>query len=291
MDDLHEAIMRDGAVIIEGLFDEGTIEGLKADIGPVLEHSHNGSGFGGNRTRRASGLFRYSKHMVTVAQNPLYRGVCDKILNAPVDIQFGGDSTPIPSSMHIGATQAVMIGPGQAAQPLHRDDLVFLWRHPNEREATIQIMVAATDFTAETGGTNVIPGSHLWDDNRVPTREEAIPTEMKAGSALIFIGSAYHGGGENSTEDEFRMGVSMSYDLGILRAQENPFLLYNLETIRSFPEQLQKDLDWHSEHYLGWVEVEGELLNPIELLADESWVSIDDGLPKHAPKRTASHAF
>jgi ectoine hydroxylase-related dioxygenase (phytanoyl-CoA dioxygenase family) len=58
----------------------------------------------------------------------------------------------------------------------------------------VQIMGAVSDFTAENGGTLVIPGSHLGDDTRASRPDEAVPTEMKAGSALIRIGSIYHGG-------------------------------------------------------------------------------------------------
>jgi hypothetical protein len=36
----------------------------------------------------------------------------------------------VAADVRIGATQAIQIGPGQSAQPLHRDDTAFLWRHP-----------------------------------------------------------------------------------------------------------------------------------------------------------------
>lgn len=281
-DEAVEVIMRDGGVIIEGLFDDATIAGIKKDLDPILDGVDTGhdAAFAGNKTKRASGLFARTDHMVTIAMNPLYRAVADLILNKPIDLFFGEDTVPNPAGKHIGGTQAIKIGPGQGAQPLHRDDGVWLWRHPSYgREARVQIMVAISDFTAENGGTLVIPGSHLWDDNRKPKRHEAVPTEMKQGSALIWIGSTYHGGGENTTADSYRFGLSMGYDLAFLRQEENPFLTYSLDDIRKLPNELQRELDWSSEHFVGWVEVGGQITDPMDLLASKEYSSIDAGLP------------
>ncbi|HJQ07257.1 MAG TPA: phytanoyl-CoA dioxygenase family protein [Nocardioides sp.] len=277
-----EVILRDGGVIIEGLFDTDLVEGIKKDLEPVLDGVDTGHDefFAGTRTKRASGLFARTEHMATVALNPLYRGIAEKILNKPITAFFGEEAAESPSGMHIGGTMAIKIGPGQGAQPLHRDDTVWLWRHPCEREARVQIMVAITDFKAENGGTMVIPGSHLWDDERAPKVEEAIPTEMSAGSALIWIGSTYHGGGVNSTEDEYRFGLSMGYDLAFLRPEENSFLTYTLEELRSFPEEIQRALDWTSDHFLGWVEIGGQMVNPEELLARDDYTAVGAGLPR-----------
>ncbi|GGN78622.1 phytanoyl-CoA dioxygenase family protein [Nocardia rhizosphaerihabitans] len=277
-----EVIMRDGGVIIEGLFDVATIEGIKSDLNPILDGIDTGHDevFAGNKTKRAGGLFARTEHMVTIVLNPLYRSIAERILDKPIDVFLGEHSVTSPAGMHIGGTQAIKIGPGQGRQPLHRDDTVWLWRHPTyQREARVQIMVAISDFTAENGGTMVIPGSHLWDDNRAPRPEEAVPTVMKAGSALIWIGSTYHGGGENTTENEYRFGLSTGYDLAFLRPEENPFLTYTLDEIRSFPEQIQRALDWSSEHYVGWVEVGGQISDPMELLSRDDYTAIGAGLP------------
>ncbi|MFF9113723.1 phytanoyl-CoA dioxygenase family protein [Streptomyces sp. NPDC014805] len=279
-----EVIMRDGGVIIEGLFDETTIEGIRKDLDPVLDGVDTGHDevFAGNRTKRACGLFARTEHMATIALNPLYRGIAERILSKPIDVHMGEESVPCPAGMHIGATMAIKIGPGQGSQPLHRDDSVWLWRHPAYgREARVQIMVAVSDFTADNGGTLVIPGSHRWDDERAPRLEEAVPTQMKAGSALVWIGSTYHGGGRNTTSDEYRFGLSMGYDLAFLRPEENPFLTYTLEQIRSFPKEIQRALDWSSEHYVGWVEVGGQMADPQDLLGRDDYTAIGAGLPAH----------
>jgi ectoine hydroxylase-related dioxygenase (phytanoyl-CoA dioxygenase family) len=277
-----EVIFRDGGVIIEDLYDEATTAGLLADLQPVLQQVRAGDDeiFAGAQTRRASSLFTRSAHMADVALSPLYLGISRAILQKPVNVFFGEDSTPITPDIQIGMTQAIQIAPGQGAQPIHRDDTVYLWRHPSYgREARVQIMVAVSDFTAENGGTLVIPGSHLWDDERKPTVAEAVKTEMKAGSGLIFIGSTYHGGGNNSS-DELRTGVTMSYDLSFLRQEENHYLSIPVETVKGFPTELQRLLGWSAgENFMGWIEMEGQMTDPQILLERDDYPSAIGGLP------------
>ncbi|MCW2790853.1 MAG: phytanoyl-CoA dioxygenase [Aeromicrobium sp.] len=277
-----EVIFRDGGVIIEDLYDEATTAGLLADLQPVLQQVRAGDDeiFAGAQTRRASSLFTRSAHMADVALSPLYLGISRAILQKPVNVFFGEDSTPITPDIQIGMTQAIQIAPGQGAQPIHRDDTVYLWRHPSYgREARVQIMVAVSDFTAENGGTLVIPGSHLWDDERKPTVAEAVKTEMKAGSGLIFIGSTYHGGGNNSS-DELRTGVTMSYDLSFLRQEENHYLSIPVETVKGFPTELQRLLGWSAgENFMGWIEMEGQMTDPQALLERDDYPSAIGGLP------------
>jgi swainsonine biosynthesis dioxygenase SwnH1/2 len=47
---------------------------------------------------------------------------------------------------------------------------------------------------------------------------------MNAGSALIFMGSAFHGGGHNSVPNSFRVVHGLFFVRGVLRQEENQFL-------------------------------------------------------------------
>lgn len=47
---------------------------------------------------------------------------------------------------------------------------------------------------------------------------------MKPGSALIFMGSAFHGGGHNSVPDTVRIVHGLFFIRGTLRQEENQFL-------------------------------------------------------------------
>ena len=54
--------------------------------------------------------------------------------------------------------------------------------------------------------------------------DTAIPSEMDPGSALVFLASSYHGGGTNSTTDEWRKVHGLFFVRGTLRQEENQFL-------------------------------------------------------------------
>jgi ectoine hydroxylase-related dioxygenase (phytanoyl-CoA dioxygenase family) len=176
----------------------------------------------------------------------------------------------VAADVRIGATQAIQIGPGQSAQPLHRDDTAFLWRHPTGgRVGRVQIICAVSDFTADNGGTLVIPGSHLWNDDRKPDLAEAIPTVMKAGSALIFLGSTFHAGGTNSTQAEYRTAAGLALDASNVRQEENMYLSLTAREVASYPEEIQRLLGWSAgANHMGWVEVDGQMIDPIHLLGD-----------------------
>lgn len=268
-----EIIYRDGGVIIENLISPEILKGLQADLEVAFDETPYGEDddFVGTRTRRAGRLFARSRYMTDVALNPLYLDISKRILQSPIDIWIGQDRQTITPDIQVGVTQGIKIYPGQGSQPLHRDDMVFLWRHPDyKREGRVQLMLAVTEFTAENGGTLVVPGSHRWDDERMPRNEEAIATQMSAGSVLIFIGSCYHGGGMN-TCDTPRTGVTMAYDLANLRQEENQYLSIPFDTLRQLPEAMQRLLGWDSgKNYMGYIERDGKMINPHILLQQDA---------------------
>jgi len=267
--DVVAALEREGGVVIEGFLAAETLAGLKADLMPLLERQATGRDrFSGHSTRRLSALFAHTRHCAEIATQPLYYAAAEHFIRRPREVWVGDQRRAVAADLRIGVTQAIQIGPGQAAQPLHRDDTAFLWRHPTGgREGRVQVICAVSDFTAENGGTLVIPGSHLWDDERRPELSEAIPTVMPAGSALLFLGSTFHAGGANSTAGEFRTAVGLALDASNVRQEENMYLALPSEVVASYPERIQRLLGWSAgTNHMGWVEVDGQMVDPIHLL-------------------------
>lgn len=275
VDDVCQIIDRDGGVIVADMVEPATLEGLWRDVGPLLSAVGWGKDdFSGNRTRRLGALFARTRHAVPILLHPLFLGAATRFLQLPVRTWVGEEPTETVASIQIGGTQVIQIHPGEGAQPLHRDDLVFQWRHPTfGREARVQIMVAMTDFTSLNGGTLVVPGSHRWDDDRSPRIDEAVPTEMCAGSGLIFLGSTFHGGGTNHS-DQPRTGLTITLDLGFLRQEENQYLSVPIDIVRQYPEQVQRLLGYNAcPPLMGWIEIDGQMNDPHVIL--EQWG--DDG--------------
>jgi ectoine hydroxylase-related dioxygenase (phytanoyl-CoA dioxygenase family) len=152
-------------------------------------------------------------------------------------------------------TQAVDIGPGESAQILHRDDGLLPFAHPGP-QALCNTIWSLTDFTSKNGATRVIPGSHLWDDRRLPAAgDDVVQAVMPRGSCLIYLGSVWHGGGANRTAGDWRAGMICGYSLGWLRQEENQYLAVPPAVAKTLPEHVQHLIGYkmHGD-FLGWVE-------------------------------------
>jgi ectoine hydroxylase-related dioxygenase (phytanoyl-CoA dioxygenase family) len=101
------------------------------------------------------------------------------------------------------------------------------------------------EFTAENGATRFIAGSHAWEPGRRPSVEDVISmATMSPGSAMFYLGSLWHGGGENRTRQP-RLGVILEYAAGWLRQQENHCLAVPRATVRMLPERLAELLGYN----------------------------------------------
>jgi ectoine hydroxylase-related dioxygenase (phytanoyl-CoA dioxygenase family) len=243
LDDVVEIIERDGGVIVENFLDPADLRALWDDLGPQLERTaYSDTGFDGHKTRRLSSLFARTTRLTPVVTQRLFLGAARALMQRPVPIWIGRARLEVQPSIQIGVAQAIQLHLGQGKQPLHRDDALHLTRHPGPT-TRVQLMLAMSEFSAANGGTLVIPGSHLWDDERGPRYAEAVPTEMPAGSGLIWVGGIYHGGGSNTT-DVPRTGLTIGLDVGNLRQEENQYLAVPKEAVLAYPEEVRKLLGY-----------------------------------------------
>ena len=69
---------------------------------------------------------------------------------------------------------------------------------------------------------------------------------MRAGAAVLYLGSTIHAGGPNTTADVRRRGMHMSFNVGWLRTEENNYLVNPIETVRDLPERAQALLGYRA---------------------------------------------
>jgi ectoine hydroxylase-related dioxygenase (phytanoyl-CoA dioxygenase family) len=154
------------------------------------------------------------------------------------------DSVLLPScaTYQLNLAHVLDRGPGTEQQIMHKDELVWNYLPKPHPQVQLAAIIALVDFT-----------------------------EMRAGSAVVYLGSTLHGGGANTTADEWRRGMHMSFVVGWLRTEENNYLSLWPDVIRTLPRRSQELLGFGAHDaigvgggYLGMV----ELQDPVVLLGD-----------------------
>ena len=239
------AVERDGGVIIENLLEPDLLRRLNTELDGYIATHPPGSRsdeelwqvFHGQKTIRFCGLAAKSKAFIEVLLHPGLKAFADHYL------------LPNCGSYWLNTSQTMIVGGGEPAQMLHRDEANwphFPWPGP---ELTVSSMFALNDFTAENGATLVAPGSHHWQDPEREARpEELAQAVMPAGSVLLYTGKVIHGAGANRTPDTWRRGMHVGFVLGWLRPEEHHSLAVPFEVARQLPERAQHLLGYRSYH-------------------------------------------
>ncbi len=72
---------------------------------------------------------------------------------------------------------------------------------------------------------------------------------------LFYLGSTLHGGGTNTTSDEWRRGMFFGFDIGWLRTEENMFFTVPIDEVRKMPVRYQELLGYKAHRGIGVVDV------------------------------------
>jgi len=146
----------------------------------------------------------------------------------------------------------VNIEPGSVEQTIHTDDGLIDLPRPRPLMGC-GTMVSLDEFTAENGATTLIPGSHLWGDDRIPTRDEMIPALMPAGSMLYFLNTVWHSGGANTT-NKSRRSMTIQYCQPWIRTYENMTVAMGWEDLDQVPKKLLQLMGFSTHEFMGYVD-------------------------------------
>ncbi|MFP6565587.1 MAG: phytanoyl-CoA dioxygenase family protein [Myxococcota bacterium] len=234
---LHEALRSSGAVIVEHFLGAETVAATNAELDPFVEAAPEKrpflnpalAWFFGDKTRHVTGVTGKSPTFAAeILCHPVLDGLAHEVLG------------PACSSHQLNVAHVLDPGPGAKAQVLHRDELVWVHLPRPHPEVQLATIIALQDFSAENGATRIIPGSHRWPIERIPDESEVADAEMPAGSAVIYLGSTIHGGGANTTSNQRRRGLHLSYVAGWLRSEENNLLSTPPDVARTLPRRARE---------------------------------------------------
>ncbi|BDD63058.1 hypothetical protein MAP00_008004 [Monascus purpureus] len=243
---------RDGGVILKDFASQEELAAIEEELKPWTKdqgcEQKHAFHIIPPQTFLLPGLVGKSKTVAKICERPILEDLRREILLEKFTANREGHVQPEVIYPLLGLSMSMNIGYGAPRQLLHRDDVIHAWRHPRnpfqpwsfKQVSQFGCLIAGCDVTRENGATMFVPGSHKWDDERWATADEVCFAEMSRGSALIFLASAYHGGGHNSVPNTFRTIYSLFFCRGNLRTEENQFLAIPRSKVREMsPKMLE----------------------------------------------------
>ncbi len=125
----------------------------------------------------------------------------------------------------------------------HRDFPRILGGH----RCSLNIMVAVDEFTAENGGTIIVPGTH--QKNEFPKLEDlkkrSRPVECPEGSLIIFDSTLIHCAGQNKSEKD-RLAINHQFTASYFKQQLDYVRALGEQKLRALPERTKQLLGWYT---------------------------------------------
>jgi ectoine hydroxylase-related dioxygenase (phytanoyl-CoA dioxygenase family) len=239
----EQAVRNDGYLILEGLLGPDEVQAVKSALSPWLQGERYGrNDFEGEHTERVYALLAKAPALACIIEHPLVLALLDRLL---------------PPHYLLSAALAINVHPGETPQPFHIDDSSNQLPGPRPHPFTgVSTLWAFDDFTDTNGATELVPGSHRWDDARFPAREaDVVKATMPAGSAVIFLGNLVHRGGANRSAGT-RLGITPQYCAPWVRQLENMVLAVPPDLARQYSPRVQEMLGYSTVDpgFMGYVD-------------------------------------
>ena len=234
-----------GYSIIEDFLSTADLAEVRRVLAFYLGTYRGRNNFEGERTERVYTLVARGRIFWQIVLDHRIRALCDRFL--------------LPNYL-LTASQAIQIYPEETPQPFHSDDAFYHLPRPRPM-VSLSTIVAVDAFTAENGGTQVIPASHRWSDDQLAgsydvgvrgtmlaraedaLESRAVPVTMPAGACIVFAGTLLHRGGANHSRHP-RCAFSNQYCQPWARQQENFVLAIPADVAREMPPALQSLLGY-----------------------------------------------
>lgn len=259
-DDVWQEFETQGYCVFENVIDRSTISRVRDALAPYFEKQLYGrNDFEGLKSFRQYALLSKGEVFSELAMHPL--------VMAFVEQEFG-------KSALLSAFLAIELHPGETVQPWHCDD--DHCRMPRPRPPfQLSAFWAIDETTEKNGATQIIPGSHLWDDDLSDdllstgafekrdigavdddpqARDDALSITLPAGALMLAKGTLYHRGGANKSDGK-RLILTPQYNPGWVRSLENMLLSTPPDIAATLPQRV-RELIGYSIHppFMGYVD-------------------------------------
>ncbi|OQV01283.1 hypothetical protein CLAIMM_06666 [Cladophialophora immunda] len=207
IEEICKVLREDGVVVVENYAPQGFVDALNAEAYPVFEKvrqignpKHVAQGKKNFRPANTDVILGLAGKVPTASikllQHPVWHGVMEHFLVRETWDWLGDEKRVRKGSYWLQACNGYRVRPGATAQYLHRDSALASTQREiglDKNPIGVGGFVAGTNVTARNGGTNIIPGSHLWPLDRIPRPEEAVAAELKKGDGVFWLSTVFHG--------------------------------------------------------------------------------------------------
>jgi ectoine hydroxylase-related dioxygenase (phytanoyl-CoA dioxygenase family) len=243
---LFQRLQRDGYVILPSLLSAAQLQAVRDALAPHLQGLRTGrNDFEGYKSERVYALLAKSPVFAELAAQPLVLDICEAVLGA---------------NFMLSACLAINTHPGETVQPLHFDDSFYHLPRPRP-PCGVSAFWAIDEFTADNGPTEIIPGSHLWDDAppigavveqsflpgaELPAQDHPALQKvlMPAGSLMLAMGTLWHRGGANQSAQP-RLLITPQYCVAWGRQMESMLLAVPPAVVATYPPRVQQLLGYN----------------------------------------------
>ena len=239
-----EEIKTQGYTVIGNFLPPAELQAVKKLLSRINGHFLGRNNFEGDKTERIYSLLAYDKVIQDIVEDTRIMALCDVFLE---------------ESYLLTTSQSICLHPGETPQPWHADDVFYSIPRPRPMVG-LSTVVALDAFTSANGGTEIVPGSHLWSDEDIGgdyreggserdagfaerMKSQSITLEIPAGACVVFAGNTLHRGGENNSDGP-RQALSNQYCQPWARTIENFFLSVPRELVREMSPKLQSLLGY-----------------------------------------------
>ncbi|KAL3426054.1 hypothetical protein PVAG01_02845 [Phlyctema vagabunda] len=229
IDEILQVLDRDGGLILTDFVTTSQLDSINMETKKHYEGQQKHTvAIVPQETVLLGGLVGKSPTVTKICESDLLTQLREKILVENFEVAQEDWRREFRVDPLLSISLTFNIGHGAPRQRLHRDDQIWGTTHDGnfilEKERQFACLIAGVDCERANGATMFVPGSHRWADGREPKLDEICFAEMTKGSALIFLASAYHGGGHNSVVGSTRTVHGLFFCRGFLRTEENQFL-------------------------------------------------------------------
>ena len=237
---------RDGFLFLQNVLPPDWCAQMRKDLDWALKENPNGHNGVNERTALAHRMFETSETNL-------------KLFDLEPIVSFA--EALIAPNCHVIHNNSFQSFPGGGITRWHQDDAPHFTVTDGEPPKNIRLSVMfftanyyLTDVTeAKYGGTEVIPGSHLFGTGPPPEIEgteweSKIQYNLgKAGSVVMFNNQVWHHGGLNRS-NRTRYITQITYARRMIGHKYYPFMNYNM------PEHIYKDANPRLKRLLGFLE-------------------------------------